>query len=518
MASQKSKQPLTDAECEVARFVVQRFVNSDETTSERLLMRELKPLRPRIPEAIRRLAGRSVFNTVNNTYGEETYTPKAIAFHYCGDADLLALAKKSTELILGVVRNLFERELDSDANDPNQKPFTRQDAEAEARKIDPTVTPEMVRIGLALAEEFSVFRTWGRNAQQFGVTTFLPSKHIFELDDNPWDKHIRQSAVWLERDAEGNSASESASFPVGWLAHDAIGLAAPEPDSRKVFLVHGHAEEPKQAVATFLRAIGLDVIILHEKANQGLTIIEKFEKHSGVGFAVVLLTPDDVGGPAGNPQNMSLRARQNVILELGYFLAKLGRNRVCCIYVKGVELPSDYDGVLYVPYDAGDFRAQLAKELIAAGIEVDSDNLKKVLSERAAETEHGSEVSKRKHKSVPDVKLDNATAESKANDPMAEKRWNRVRDEISKLPEYNREALRLLLEYASLTDYTALQKLGQLGRENSLASVLPGLQNQTGLIRRVPGQPSTRQPEYELSFEITPDLRSFVERYFNEKQ
>lgn len=104
----------------------------------------------------------------------------------------------------------------------------------------------------------------------------------------------------------------------------------------------------------------------------------------------------------------------------------------------------------------------------------------------------------------------------KLEDPTAERRWNRVRDEISKLPDYNRETLRLLLEYPSLTDYTALQKLGQLGRQNSLASVLPGLQNQTGLIRRVPGQPPTRQPEYELSYEITPELHPFVERYFSE--
>jgi len=106
----------------------------------------------------------------------------------------------------------------------------------------------------------------------------------------------------------------------------------------------------------------------------------------------------------------------------------------------------------------------------------------------------------------------------KLDDPIAERRWNRVRDDISKLPEYNQEALRLLLEYASLTDYTALQKLGQLARQNSLASVFPGLQNQTGLIRTVPGQAPSRQPGYELSYEITPELRPFVERYFSEIQ
>ncbi len=193
----------------------------------------------------------------------------------------------------------------------------------------------------------------------------------------------------------------------------------------------------------------------------------------------MLLTPDDFGGPAGHPEKTRLRARQNVILELGNFIAKLKRHRVCCLYVEGVELPSDYDGVLWVPYGvSGKWREQLVKELIAAGIEVDSENLEKALSE---ETERGSELNKSTHKSAPNPKLDHATADSKVDDPIVERRWNRVRDEISQLPEYNREALRLLLEYPSLTDYTALQKLGQLGRQNSLASVLPGLQNQVEL-------------------------------------
>jgi hypothetical protein len=104
-----------------------------------------------------------------------------------------------------------------------------------------------------------------------------------------------------------------------------------------------------------------------------------------------------------------------------------------------------------------------------------------------------------------------------AEDPAANKRWNLVRDELSKLPEYSREAVRLLLFYGSLTDYTALQKLGQLARQNGLASVLPGLQNTTGLVRLVLGQPPTRQPEYEWCYEIAPELRPFVERYFSDK-
>jgi hypothetical protein len=142
--------------------------------------------------------------------------------------------------------------------------------------------------------------------------------------------------------------------------------------SRKIFLVHGHADEVKQTVAKYLQTLNLDVVILHEQPNQGKTIIEKFEKHSdAVGFAVVLLTPDDTGAPIGDATKTKKRARQNVILELGYFIGKLGRGRVCPIYIEGVELPSDLHGVLWVAYDKnGEWRSSLAKEINAAGIEV----------------------------------------------------------------------------------------------------------------------------------------------------
>ena len=95
-----------------------------------------------------------------------------------------------------------------------------------------------------------------------------------------------------------------------------------------------------------------------------------------------------------------------------------------------------------------------------------------------------------------------------------ERRWQAVKKEIDGLPDYNREGLRLLLDFPPLTDYTALQKLGQIACQHSLASILPGLQNVTGIVRIVPNQPATRRPEYELQFEITPELKPYVERYF----
>lgn len=152
-------------------------------------------------------------------------------------------------------------------------------------------------------------------------------------------------------------------------------IARPEPAAtgHRLFLVHGHDQAVLQEVARFLERLDQDVIILREQANKGRTIIEKFEDYSDVGFAVILLTPDDRGGPASaTSEEQQSRARQNVILELGYFLGRLGRSRVCALYREGVEIPSDYSGVLYVKLDPeGGWRLQLAKELKAAGLPVD---------------------------------------------------------------------------------------------------------------------------------------------------
>lgn len=141
---------------------------------------------------------------------------------------------------------------------------------------------------------------------------------------------------------------------------------------REVFIVHGHDAAAKEAVARFLERLDLEPVVLHEQANLGRTVIEKFEQHSSVQFAVVLLTPDDVGRSVAAASEPRPRARQNVILELGFFLGALGRKRVCALHVGEIEIPSDYDGVLYIPLDTqGGWRLKLAAELRSAGLEVD---------------------------------------------------------------------------------------------------------------------------------------------------
>ena len=140
--------------------------------------------------------------------------------------------------------------------------------------------------------------------------------------------------------------------------------------SRRVFVVHGHDEGARETVARFLDKIGFEPIILHEQANQGRTVIEKIEAQADVGFAVVLLTPDDEGCVKGGESEP--RARQNVLLELGYFLGRLGRSRVCALKRGQVEIPSDFAGVVWENMDAsGGWKQALGRELEAAGFDMD---------------------------------------------------------------------------------------------------------------------------------------------------
>ena len=147
--------------------------------------------------------------------------------------------------------------------------------------------------------------------------------------------------------------------------------------SNRVFVVHGRDEAAKQTMARYLEGLGLEHVILQEQPNEGRTIIEKFEEESQtVGFAVVLGTPDDIGALAIDKDNLRPRMRQNVVFELGYFAAALGRKRVCVLLKGGVERPSDYDGVIYIPFDDGEgWKLTLGRELKAAGFTVDLNRL-----------------------------------------------------------------------------------------------------------------------------------------------
>lgn len=191
------------------------------------------------------------------------------------------------------------------------------------------------------------------------------------------DSHFRDIRIRGVRRAIGIldaailEVEESLEVPAG------ASIGADEPVQREgVFLVHGHDARKDEVARAISRLTGEEPTILHEQPNRGQTIIEKFEMHASArAFAVVLATGDDLCGAAKHA-TFGRRARQNVIFEMGFFVAALGRQRVAVLHDQDVELPSDYDGMLYIPLDdVGRWRTELSKEMRAAGIDADANRL-----------------------------------------------------------------------------------------------------------------------------------------------
>lgn len=174
---------------------------------------------------------------------------------------------------------------------------------------------------------------------------------------------------FLELDVKNTAGAPSLGNPIPQSS-----VAEMESSAKKVFVVHGHENSVLFRVKETLIALGLKPIVLREQPNGGRTIIEKFESYADVGFAVVLMTADDMGGSLAEFENgqASPRARQNVVMELGYFSSKLSRGKICVLKAESVEAPSDILGVIYTSIDDAEaWRLSLAKELKNAGYDID---------------------------------------------------------------------------------------------------------------------------------------------------
>jgi predicted nucleotide-binding protein len=231
---------------------------------------------------------------------------------------------------------------------------------------------ELIKAGLAVLESGVGYDAWSRRVEQILRNAFTQEAAArftsFAADDGASQGDIGNQIGYLE----------SLLFLLDDQPENERILTESQNriDNTKVFVVHGHNNEVKEMVARFIQKISLVPIILHEQPSSGRTIIEKLEAFSDVGFAVVLLTPDDVGGLADNSQNLKKRARQNVILELGYFLGRLSRNRVCALYKSEVEIPSDYGSVLFIELDTGGaWRTKLAQEFVHSGLAINHQGL-----------------------------------------------------------------------------------------------------------------------------------------------
>jgi predicted nucleotide-binding protein len=152
-----------------------------------------------------------------------------------------------------------------------------------------------------------------------------------------------------------------------------VGESAPQ----RVFIVYGHDTNAREQLELLLRRFRLEPVILANVPSKGQTIIEKLEEHREVKYACVLLTPDDEGYRKGHGDEKRYRARQNVVLELGMFLAALGRKRVAILHTGNVELPSDIHGLVYIPFErhVSEAKQALAAELQEVGFQINIKDL-----------------------------------------------------------------------------------------------------------------------------------------------
>jgi len=196
-----------------------------------------------------------------------------------------------------------------------------------------------------------------------GILVFVSASDIVSYDKYATDITKDAMAMGKEKISQGDRATSTRP-----AAHAA--------DKRKVFVVHGHDDLAKTTVARFVERLGFEPIVLHEQPSAGKTIIEKIEMFSDVGFAIVIYSPDDLGAKADTKPRLKARARQNVVFEHGFLIAKLSRGSVAALIKGDLETPSDIDGIVYVPFDdRGAWMVAVSKEMRAAGYAVDMNRL-----------------------------------------------------------------------------------------------------------------------------------------------
>jgi len=250
--------------------------------------------------------------------------------------------------------------------------------ELKKRYVEPYIHGETIVINGSTMDPKELWRVKITQSENTINSVIDSIKQKDNIDKSPY-KAFRASAKWRAIDINKDVTDTYINVPPGSRIRnipekqDGIGR-----DNKKVFIVHGHDIELKNDVELFLRSINLDPIVLHRQLDEGLTVIEKFEKHANVNYAIILLTPDDVGfahveiEKEEKDRTIEYRARQNVIFEFGYFTGKLSRKNVCCIYKEGVQLPSDLNGLIYkqVKKSVEEVGMFLMKELKSCGLEV----------------------------------------------------------------------------------------------------------------------------------------------------
>jgi predicted nucleotide-binding protein len=255
--------------------------------------------------------------------------------------------------------------------------------------------------GLALVEQLSISlgnEGWQRDMRVWRTKTQEGLRALFDSDRLAEDFMLAArspGAAWTgktltdELSEYRSDLRDGVTFLEGLVASldfaegPTAALAPPDHASavgNEVFVVHGRDRGVRAEVEALLRRLDLEPIILEDRPNKGLpTVIEKLERETlPTGYAIVILSPEDWRRGAGEeawPDGPN-SARENVLIELGYFIGKLDRDHVTALHKLGAELPSDVLGVAYTPLDdGGAWRYKIANELREAGYDVDLNKL-----------------------------------------------------------------------------------------------------------------------------------------------
>ena len=228
----------------------------------------------------------------------------------------------------------------------------------------------------------TLFGEAGATTSRFRDIRYSPSMWVDGTDFAPYQVEGVQEAISLLKAAK-TEIEISAELQQGKAAQEVEEIIEVkdkgEASGKRIFIVHGHDGEHKHELARFLQSVtGHEPVILHEQSNRGAVLIEKLEANAETtGFAVVLMSADDTG--KGNiEEEYKPRARQNVVFELGFFIAALGRENVAVLMAPGVEEPGDVTGLVYTPLDPGGaWKLALIQEISDAGIEVNWQALAK---------------------------------------------------------------------------------------------------------------------------------------------
>jgi predicted nucleotide-binding protein len=261
-----------------------------------------------------------------------------------------------------------------------EDPDSGRSADEDRRSQRDASWPEVILQMAVAAEDGGSELTLHEVAAATGLEIQEAARHLLALQDddlidlvtNPGDDEIKSAHVTRVKASGRRAAATPRPFDAVVESLDEDPGTVPS-----IFVVHGHGSRPPEVARVIETCTtGVDVVVLKEQRSRGQTIIQKFESHAPrANFAVVVATADDLGRAVGD-KDLKPRARQNVVLELGYFIGRLGIAHVAVLRESEVELPGDIDGLIYITLDAGGaWKLELAKELQAGGIDVDFNKI-----------------------------------------------------------------------------------------------------------------------------------------------